>query len=246
MDGNPLTVELMIAAMDAAGVRHAIQVTPSLMGYDNRYGIEAAGQYPDRFRVLARFDATAPDPRRRLKTLLSEPAVVGVRVLAPPFVLTDNTLEPFWDAAEALDARVALFAPNQPREISRIAQAHEGMTLIVDHFALANFDAVTSFEHWPEVMRLARHTNIVMKLSGLPEAIDEPYPSKRVLRHTQEAFTTFGPDRLMWGSNYPPVRKWCGYRETLAYIEEEASFISPGDRAMILAGTASRVFRLPW
>jgi L-fuconolactonase len=240
-----VTGEMMVSAMDEAGVHHAIQVTPSIMGYDNRYSTEMAQRYPDRFRVVARFNAAAPNPQVGLRTLLENTFIVGVRVIAPPFVLTDTTLSAFWAAAEELQACICVFAPNQARTLGAIAASHPTLTVVVDHFALANFDPVTSFDHWDDVMKLAHQPNVILKVSGLPEATDEPFPFPRARSYVKEAYATFGPDRLMWGSNYPPVSKWCSYRETLEYIQG-AEFISEPDRVKILSTTAKRIFNLSW
>ena len=46
---EPFTIERLLALMDEAGVDRAVIVPPTLTGYRNDYGIEAANRHPDRF-----------------------------------------------------------------------------------------------------------------------------------------------------------------------------------------------------
>jgi hypothetical protein len=48
--------------MDIAGVDKLIQLTRGLMGFDNSYSIEGATRFPNRIRVMGRFNAGAPTP----------------------------------------------------------------------------------------------------------------------------------------------------------------------------------------
>ena len=57
-----------------------------------------------------------------------------------------------------------------------------------------------------------------------------------------EAYDAFGPDRLMWGSDYPPVSGREGYANALRLTMDE--FPSEADRRSIFGETAARVYGL--
>src|SRR5690606_34803071 len=66
--GPSYTAEQAIELMDAAGVTGAVLVTPSWIGSDNSYSLDAVARYPGRFAVMGRFDYAAPDAIARLAT----------------------------------------------------------------------------------------------------------------------------------------------------------------------------------
>ena len=56
------------------------------------------------------------------------------------------------------------------------------------------------------------------------------------------AFEAFGPERMMWGSDYPPVSSREGYRNALRFTQERFAGKSEAAKAMIFGGTALKVF----
>jgi len=58
----------------------------------------------------------------------------------------------------------------------------------------------------------------------------------------EQAYQAFGPRRLMWGSDYPPVSGREGYRNALHLTMEQFAGKSTADRDEIFGGTALRVF----
>ena len=58
------------------------------------------------------------------------------------------------------------------------------------------------------------------------------------------AMDAFGPQRLMWGSNFPPVAGWGeGYRNSLRLPMEHLPFKSEEDKEWIFGNTATTLFR---
>ena len=87
--------------------------------------------------------------------------------------------------------------------------------------------------------------NVFLKVSYFPEATAaDGYPFARGQRLMQTVYERFGADRLMWGSNFPPVLTACTYEEALRFMSEACDFLTPEDRARILGGTARRILGL--
>jgi hypothetical protein len=90
----------MLKEMDAAGVDRAVIVPPTWAGDSNEWGLDVAAMYPNRFAVVGRFDAKAPDARRQLVGWLKQPHMLGVRMSfhVRPFIdwLDDSSLDWFW------------------------------------------------------------------------------------------------------------------------------------------------------
>lgn len=247
--GAPVSVESLLATLDATGVDKIIQVTPSIMGDDNRYALEGALEHPHRIRVFGRFDPAKPDLFGRLREMMGQPYLIGLRFTIfgrESSPLIDGTMEAFWREAEELDIPVAIYAADQPKEIGDVARRHPGLRLIVDHFTLHFRQGHSSFEHWPDVLALTDVPIVFFKASYLPEATSEEYPYPKAQQYLREAYERIGPDRLMFGSNYPPSLRVGSYQQAVDFVREACDFLPATDRDKILGGTAIRVLRLPW
>ena len=78
---EPIGHEQFVKDMDIAGVDKLIQLTRGLMGFDNSYSIEGATRFPNRIRVMGRFNAAASDAVAQLRGWLEQPYVVGIRMM---------------------------------------------------------------------------------------------------------------------------------------------------------------------
>ena len=122
--GTPESVEEVLAAAKPAGVTKIVQVTPSIMGYDNRYAFEGADQHPhDVLGVFIRFDPLGADMAERLAKERSKPKFLGVRLtlLSPPYNawLQDGVLEPFLAEAGKQKVPVAIYASYLEKQVGR-------------------------------------------------------------------------------------------------------------------------------
>jgi L-fuconolactonase len=238
------------ATMAAAGVAHAVQVTRTLSGFDNSYSLEGARALPSTFRVCGRFDPSGPDVKGRLVAFLDDPVIVAVRLFWYSDAgdwLGGGSLDSFWQAAEEADVPVCVYAPGQAAALDGVAGRFPGLRLIVDHAGADLFRPPgRRFEDWDVVGKLSRFDNVYVKVSALPEATAERFPFPAAQRRVQELYDQFGPDRLMWASNYPLTTRVCTYSEALDLVRVGCAFLSDDDRSRVLGETARCVFRLPW
>ena len=110
---------------------------------------------------------------------------------------------------------------------------------MLDHIGAAPDAAYTDrYWNWPEILKLGEQPNIWMKVSYFPEAApeDEKYPFPTSKQRFRELYDHIGPDKMIWGSNYPPVLRACSYPEAVTFISEECDFLTEADRSAIFAG----------
>jgi predicted TIM-barrel fold metal-dependent hydrolase len=249
----PVGHDEVLAQMDAAGVDKLVEITPGPMGFDNSYSFEVAAQFPDRLRIMGRFDTQLADLPERLRQLFDQPYIVGLRymfLLPPDVALLDaGELEPLWTAAEELDIAIAVYAPDRSPQVGEIAQRHPGLRLLIDHAAVQLMPVNgrrEPFARWAELLALQPLANVYVKISGLPEATDEQYPFPKAQQRLRELTEHFGADRLLWGSGYPTVKRVCTYQEALDWVRVESAFLTAEDRDKILHKAAARALKLPW
>lgn len=247
----PISVDELVAEVRASGVNRVVQVTASCMGYDNRYAFEGARARPDAvFGVVGRFDPFAPDLAARLREFMRQPKVIGVRhTLHHAWAadwLAQRKLDPFLEAAQAQDVPVFLYAPDQVAPLLATVLRFPDLRFVVDHTCLqhkaASIDGV--FAQWPELIDLARRSNVWMKVSYFPEAAAqfEAYPFPTSQARLRELYEAAGPQRLVWGSNFTPLTRRCSYANAVRFVTEACTFIGAEDRAAILGGNFARYF----
>jgi predicted TIM-barrel fold metal-dependent hydrolase len=239
--GDELLAEDLFAEAAAAGVDRIVQVTASLMGYDNRYSIEAARKYPDKVvGVFARFDPLAPDVAGRLKELMAQDRMIGIRLTLhqPPYDrwFRDEMVHDFLKAAQDQKVPVEIFAPFQTDEITKVALAYPGIQFLIDHMTIRIMKEYPDrFFKWQEVLRLGELPNIWMKVSYFPEAAvgSESYPFVHSQQRFKQLYDHIGAGRMVWGSNFPPVKRACSYKQSVDFIKDECHFLTATDKAAI-------------
>jgi len=238
--GPPLLAEDLLRDSEAAGVSKVLQVTPSIMGFDNRYSMEAAQQYPERIiGVIGRFDPSGPRVRERLAEYAAQPSILGARITLIKrweHWLAEGVLETFLAQAGRLGMPVQLYAPNQAALVRAAALRHGATTFLIDHMTLSHSDP-DPFGRWEEVLELADAPNVYIKVSYFPEVAHSEYPFRNVRPYFESLLEKFGPDRLMWGSNYPPSRSACTYKESLEFVAGVLPDLGVGDREKIFGKT---------
>ncbi|HVF63070.1 MAG TPA: amidohydrolase family protein [Casimicrobiaceae bacterium] len=250
---EPLGVDAFVRDMDDAGIDKVVQITRGVMGFDNSNSLEGAARYPDRIRVLGRIDAGAPDIEQQLRGWLKQPYMAGIRLMtmfpseAPWF--EDGTIDKLWPIAEREGIPISLYAPERSKLVASVAERFPALSVVVDHLGMRVWDIFDSpppsMHDWPNLMALHRYPNVTIKVTGIPEVMVERYPFRRSIDRVREIYERFGPERMMWGSNYPPTKVVCSYREAKALIDD-CAFLSSEDKDHIRHLTAARVFRLPW
>jgi predicted TIM-barrel fold metal-dependent hydrolase len=91
--------------------------------------------------------------------------------------------------------------------------------------------------------RLATRPNVVTKLSAFGTFIhrNDPAHVERILHDT---VALFGPDRCLFGSNFPIENLWTSYPDLMDAFLRAAGDLSAGHRKAIFHDTAARVYRV--
>ncbi len=89
---------------------------------------------------------------------------------------------------------------------------------------------------------LAQHPNLTIKLPGFGEICELPYPFQEVPEAVRDSLEAFGPERVMWGSDFPPVSTREGYHHSLDFPLQYLADLSEQDREWIFGGAALKVW----
>jgi L-fuconolactonase len=145
--------------------------------------------------------------------------------------------------------------PGQLPSAVRAAASIPDLRFVLDHLGNADVGRPEPDPAWAAAfVALARQPNTVCKLSGIlsvpapaadPGAEQDPDGSTAHLRpYLELALDSFGPDRLMFGSDWPGCTLGASYARVVAAAVALTSTLSSPERAAILGDTARRVYQI--
>ena len=234
---TPYLLDEAVRDMDAAGVHGAILHPPSWDEDSHALAADAVRAHPGRFAILGRIPLDEPARRAEIATWLAQPGMVGLRyTFLQPHMRswpTDGTMDWLWPAAEKHGVPIAILAGEFLPLIGEIAARHPGLKLTIDHFGVrrGNKDDA-AFATMPELVRLARHPNIAVKVTGGPQYVTDGYPFKSLTPHYKAIYDAFGPNRTFWGTDI--TRMPCSWRQCVTLFTEELPWLRGRDLELVM------------
>ncbi|WP_328854428.1 amidohydrolase family protein [Microbispora hainanensis] len=123
-----------------------------------------------------------------------------------------------------------------------VAAAHPGVRFVIDH--LGGLAEADDDDGWEAGLReLAARPNTWAKISGLAGLVSHG-DGARLRRAVGVALEAFGPERLMYGSDWPLAELGCGPVAWREAVDELIGELSPEERQAVTSGTASAFYRL--
>jgi len=119
------------------------------------------------------------------------------------------------------------------------------VAMVLDHIGKPAVKA-NQMHPWTSQMReLARFPNVRCKISGVAtEANHQEWRSDELLRYVESALEAFGPDRVMFGSDWPVCIQAIGYKRWIEILDEKLSTSSIDVQRRFWRDNASRFYRL--
>ena len=201
--------------------------------------------------VVGWADFASDSAPSRLRELAERSGLVGVRPMIQDipdagWMLRPELTPAFRAVTECGLAFDALVLPKHLDNLSVLLSRFPEMKVVVDHGAKpALRDGASGMREWvPGIRRIAKHPGAHCKFSGL---LTEARPGAAAgdLRECAEVLLdAFGPERLMWGSDWPVLNLASDYEKWLDITEELLSSLSESERAKVLGETAVRFYNL--
>ena len=207
---RPVSLEQLIAAMDAAGVAKAAIVHASTSyGFDNSYVADAVALHPARFTGVFSVDVLAPDAPDRIRYWVGR-KLTGLRLFTTGSTmpgqapwLADARLLPAWECAGELGIPICVQMTSAAiPQLTQLLTRYPGIRVIIDHLMKPPVEDGPPYPRAAFLFELARYANVYLKLTtrNVVEARQgKATPETFFSRLVQE----FGASRIAWGSNYP-------------------------------------------
>ena len=245
-------IEILLAQMHLNDVEKTVLVQ-STTTTDNTYLIECMRRFPGRFSVVCRVDLESPNALRNLEHWASEGAE-SLRLRNFQRSPGDDPLA-IWRKAAELGLSVSVGGPTDvfaSSDFANLVESLPEMKFIIEHLGGMGIwavgvgqDAKPDDSLFRQVLALSRYSNTYMKIHGFGEICPPPFPYKDIPPYVEMAYDSFGPQRMMWGSDFPPVSLREGYHNSLRFTGEQMPFCSQEDLEWIFGKAAASVWKFP-
>lgn len=241
------------AERTALGVDRVVLVQAADTAGDTDRMLAEAAAHPEVAGVVAWLPLAGPDLEDALAQRLATGLVVGMRALIhdmtdTQWVLRDDVaagLDQLADAGLAFD-----FVTSGPEALSLVpllAARHPTLRIVIDHLGKPPIGRdAAAFARWRTLLSAAAGSpNVAAKLSGLASAVGAPdsWTEADLRPVVAEAVDAFGPDRLMYGGDWPVCLLAGGYTRTFEGLHA-ALDVSDDELDQIHRRTAESWYRL--
>jgi predicted TIM-barrel fold metal-dependent hydrolase len=240
-------VERALNVFDQHGVDRGVLVQPVYPGEDNSYVADCAAAHPDRLAAVCVVDPRTPGAADRLGYWVNERGCRGLRlrprIPAESACFGDPATFPLWERARSLGIAINVLAsPEHLSAVDALADRFSEVPILIDHLAHPNVAEGTGGPGFQTLLSLSRHPRVSVKVSGYYYFSSEADPYADCWDLVRAVHDRFGPDRLIWGSDFPHVERKTGYARSLDFVRQNLTLLSESDRARILGGNALALY----
>jgi predicted TIM-barrel fold metal-dependent hydrolase len=255
------TIEEYLADIESTGVVKSVYVQanwPPERFEDEVAWVESIADgagWPD--AVVGFADFTRKDLSDQLARLARYPRVRGLRQQIHHH---DNALYRFADrpdlAADPTFRRnVARLADHgwtfelqvfshQMKDAAGLADACPDVTFVLQHAGMLEDLSDDGRTAWHDgIGMLAERPNVMVKLSAFGTFVHRNDPA-HIAAIVSSTVAAFGPERCMFGSNFPIEKLWTSFRELIDAHRAAVAAVAPGNARAILHDNAVRIYRL--
>lgn len=233
--------------MTAAGVHASIAVQARQTPEETRWLLELADRQPIIAGVVGWVDLQAPRVEEDLERLSRHPRLVGIRHIVqgepdgflerPAFRRGVACLERY-----GLTYDILVYARQLPAAVT-FARTLPRQRFVLDHLGKPAI-GMNEYREWRRHFdQLAQLPNVCCKLSGLVTETDwSSWMPAQLRPYIDAALESFGPSRLMIGSDWPVCLVAASYARVIDLVRDALGEYSIGEQQQILGGTAAEFF----
>ncbi|MFG2791077.1 amidohydrolase family protein [Streptomyces sp. NPDC048419] len=255
--GSPIRRDFTVTDLEpearAAGVDRTVLVQTITVAEETPEFLALAASHDLIAGVVGWTDLTRPDITDELARLRELPGghhLKGIRHQVqsepdPDWLLRPDVRRGLAAVAEAGLVYDLIVLPHQLPACTKTAASLPELTFVLDHLGKPPIASGTLAPWSADLRTLAALPNTTAKLSGLlTEAASTTWTIADLRPYAETALEAFGPDRLMFGSDWPVCTERATYGEVLDTAGELAAGLSAAEHAEVFEATAARVYGL--
>jgi L-fuconolactonase len=236
--------------LNACGINKSVFVQTQHDVAENRWVLELAEQNDFIAGVVGWVDLASEECESQLAEFKDHPKFVGIR-----HVVQDEPNEDFIVQPQILRGLKVLQKHKVPYDLlfyiqhlkhaATLGAELPELPMVIDHLAKPKIrDQITT--GWIDDLKAAaKFPNIFCKLSGMvTEANWETWKPADLKPYVEAVLEAFGPDRCMYGSDWPVCELAGSYEQVYNALVEVLGPISDSERTAIFGGTAQKFYGL--
>lgn len=244
---RPVDAEGVIKALDAAGIAKAVVVQASTVyGHDNSYVVDAVRAYPERLVGVYSIDALAPDAVQQIDHWEAR-GLHGFRLFTTGTTMPGQSdwlghtnSYPAWAHAEKRGIPVCLQMTMQGLPTLRTLLEHFPKSrVLLDHCARPDLEDGAPYKAAQALFDMAQFEGVHLKLTNRTLAAAAQGLSTPAA-FLEKLVSTFGAQRIAWGSNFPAAEG--SLHELLTVARDVLSGLPKDQQAMIFGGTIEHIY----
>ncbi|RFP17861.1 amidohydrolase [Duganella sp. BJB488] len=237
------------ALLTENGVAATVLVQSMPSEADTRYMLDLADRHGLIGAVVGWTDLKAADAPERIAALAAHPKLRGLRPMLQDLDddrwIDDPALAPAVDAMLRHGLRLdALVLPRHLPALLAFARRHPELPIVIDHAAKPIMDGAPPAQWRDDMSRLAALPQVECKLSGMVTEAGPEWTVEQLRPYAQHVLQAFGPERVMWGSDWPVLTLACGYAAWLDASEALLAHLNEAQRAAVFGLNARRFYRI--
>ena len=216
------------------GVTGVVIVEASDRLEDNRWVLDLVNDDPFYVALVGNIDPYREDFAKQLRRLKKDKRFVGIRARnSGPIDYNDTQVLKNFRKLSKVGLSLDILANGKGvegvREVDELAGKVPDLRIVVDHVLGYDIDGNPPSKEWLDaVASLSKHENVFCKVSGLYQRCTQqpaPHDPEHYRTVLDPLYAGFGPDRLIYGSNWPCTKKSGDYdsfvRLVNAYFSEK-------------------------
>ena len=239
--------------LGAAGIARTILVQAAPTEAETDYLLAVAAAAPFVAGVVGWIDLEAADAPTRVRRAATRPKLVGIRPMIHDIPDDGWMLRPALEPALAAvsDSGLVFDALVRPQHLSALAELtlrYPALRIVIDHAAKPDIarwrPGDAAFREWSTRMTGLAARGLACKLSGLVTEAQPDWQPADLRAYVDVVLEAFGPDRVIWGSDWPVVERAGGYARWRRATDELLGRLPEVSRAAILGRNAARMYRV--
>ncbi|HEY3108278.1 MAG TPA: amidohydrolase family protein [Chloroflexota bacterium] len=244
-------IETLVNEMDRNGVAYA-DLCQINTYFDDAYQEEQLRRYPGRFANIVLVDYTRPDAVDQFNALVARGVVSGLR-MHPEWRSPGDDPLALWRAAARAGVSISVnggLADFADDSFAKVFEALPELPIMLEHTAGASISENPPYAQSRKALNLARYPNAYCHFGGFGDGLARrsnpargPFPFDEPLPPLMGwAFDSFGPNRMVWGSDFPPVAGREGYAMALQLPMQYFASRPLAERRAMFGGNALKLF----
>ena len=242
----------LLSLMDACEVEKAVMlpIVADFSPNNNEDCAQLVRDHPDRFALLADVKMEQPDAAERVSEAKEKLGAVGTSYYpSTPDLkwMTEPACDALWDAYKANDLVCNLHvAPPNYSFVLELARKHPQVRFVLNHFGLPKRGDEPGDANYVGLKDAASLPNLFVKASGFYHVATTTWDfhCPDVLGCFSKLLEIIGPERILWGSDWPPSGEHVTYRQDLEIVRSVVTDLDDKTRPLVLGENAARVFRI--